>query len=505
MHARRPASARSLAAVAFTSALLTLAPGAPSAQDRPAVRLRPIDQATVRLVSVQGARRVRDQVLPIIAHGSGAFVDPGGWIVTAAHVTERSIWLTVLLPGEDIGRPAKIVYQSPAHDLAIVRITGPVPAALTLQPDGMVELGQAVQISGYPLDPRERFPSATAGLISRPLNDGRIELSTSVNPGNSGGPVTVDGTRLIGVVSAGANLKGGAQGFAIIEPTEALIKPLRTAMDEAASDPETAPPEAHPISDIALEHARVRSRPAVAPRLARLLAHDDGSYERAELLAPEGDELLRSLRRARLDHGVSSAEIDDLAERVDEWNRKARTWDPQIGPAAPRPPDARPPDAGAAPRATPTDAALPPSESAFGFGAGLVIDDHPDAEGSGFMARIAVARIAPLSRPRLVRVAGVIGLELGFGTWRDALLTAAFVTPGLRVIVGPETTAAFIEGLYLAGYIAAEERGHFTYVGYRATAGVEIDRWTLGLAWQESARDADSTLRTVQLTASWEF
>lgn len=493
----RLASARPLAALAL---LLAFAPGAAAAQERPTVRLRPIDEATVRLIAVQGARRIRDHVVPTTVHGSGVFVDPGGWIATAAHVTERSIWLTVLLPGEDIGRPARVVYQSPAHDLALVRITGPVPRVLPLQPGEPVELGQAVQISGYPIDPRERWPSATAGLIGRPLNDGRIELSTSVNPGNSGGPVTVDGTRLIGVVSAGANVKRGAQGFAIIEPAEPLIEPLRQVMDEAALDPEAAPPAAHPISDIVLEHARVRARPDVATRLARLIANDDGSYERAEILAPEGDALLRSLRMARADVGVTGAQIDDLQERVDQWNRKARTFDPATGPAEPRPPKP------AAAAATATAAATPraPSGAEFGFGGGLVIDDHPDADGSGYTVRVGVASVSTFAAPGPVRIASVFGVDVGLGTWRDAELLTAFFTPGLRVTIG-SGTAAYVEALYLAGYIAAEERSHGTYIGYRATVGLDLDRWTVGLAWQESARGADSTLRAAQLTASWEF
>lgn len=497
MTARRLASAGSLAAITL---LLALAPGAPSAQDRPTVRLRPIDEATVRLIAVQGARRVDGRVVPVTVHGSGVFVDPGGWIATAAHVTERSIWLTVLLPGEDIGRPARVVYQSPAHDLALVRITGPVPRVLTLRPGEPVELGQAVQISGYPLDLRERWPSATAGLIGRPLNDGRIELSTSVNPGNSGGPVTTAGTHLIGIVSAGANVKRGAQGFAIVEPAEPLIAPLREVMDEAALDPESAPPATHPISDMVLENARVRARLPVAARLARLIAHDDGSYERAELLAPEGDALLRSLRMARTDVGVTRAEIDDLEARVGEWNRKARTFDPATGPAEPRPSKAPAAADATAAAATPR----PPSGAEFGFGGGLVIDDHPNADGPGYAVRVGVASVSTFTPPGRVRVASVFGVDVGLGTWRDAELFTAFFTPGLRVTIGADT-AVFVEALYLAGYIAAEERSHGTYIGYRATLGLDLDRWTLGLAWQESARGADSTLRAAQLTASWEF
>ncbi|MCB9550782.1 MAG: hypothetical protein H6705_02590 [Myxococcales bacterium] len=55
------------------------------------------------------------------------------------------------------------------------------------------------------------------GRAAARSTDGRIELSTSVNPGNPAKSVTTDGTHLIGIISAGANVKHGVEGFAIID------------------------------------------------------------------------------------------------------------------------------------------------------------------------------------------------------------------------------------------------------------------------------------------------
>lgn len=96
-------------------------------------------------------------------------------------------------------------------------------------------------ISGYPFDASEPNPAVSTGSISRSRLDGTVELSASVNPGNSGGPVTTQDGTLIGILVAGANVEHGAQGFAMFEPLSCL-RTLLQRMNTLSSTGARLPP-----------------------------------------------------------------------------------------------------------------------------------------------------------------------------------------------------------------------------------------------------------------------
>ena len=222
-----------------------------------AVQMRAVDQSTVRVFALSGvdAERVRgvrtrsgvvlpSVVLPAprVGHGSGVIIEASGLIATARHVVSGADLIAVLLPGSSEVHPARIILEDAEHDIALIMMADPpdtfMPVPAVNPP---LQTAQPVIISGYPFDASEPNPAVSTGSISRSRLDGTVELSASVNPGNSGGPVTTQDGTLIGILVAGANVEHGAQGFAMFEPLSCL-RTLLQRMNTLSSTGARLPP-----------------------------------------------------------------------------------------------------------------------------------------------------------------------------------------------------------------------------------------------------------------------
>ena len=164
--------------------------------------------------------------------GSGFVYDASGHICTNYHVIEDALSVQVILPDGN-AYPAEVVgYDAPA-DLAVLRVqaSGLVPAAIGSSSSLLV--GDEVVAVGTPAN-MTLAGTATFGRVSYtsrllPLDDDGdgiyekkiavIQTDTSVNPGNSGGPMADMYGRVIGIVARkiisynGSNYEG--VGFAI--------------------------------------------------------------------------------------------------------------------------------------------------------------------------------------------------------------------------------------------------------------------------------------------------
>lgn len=480
------------------------------------VVLRPLDRATVRIVGLRGADVVQPRVrggvstvVPRAAHGSGLAVDPAGWIVTARHVVEGADRLIVLLPGETRALAAEAAWLDPERDLAIVRVSEPLAHVLPLAVPPALELGAAVDASGYPLDPTERWPNASSGQIGRPLNDGRVQLSIALNPGNSGGPVAVDGAP-IGVVSQGGDPGAGVQGVTVMEP----IGPVREALAGLRASP-GGPPEVAGVDALLAELIGAAEPPPTVRRLARLREASSrvASDVRAAVWALEADAIRRTLLRAagvgspsglpptqaeqhaeatRLGAALSNGVLREagLAERyaalralsVDvrrpEWTA--------LGPTEPEPPG----------RGRMFDVTL---------AGGLAVDDHQRSsfvEGAMFSA-MGLFRIGNFGRLDPVRFNVIAGAEIGLGSWRESFVFDLLADVGVRFAVGEPNLSVALQLMYTPGPVLAEQRWGFTYLAYRATISLQLGHFGVGLSWRELSRGAEDTQRSLELLLSW--
>ncbi len=165
---------------------------------------------------------------PRRSSGSGFIIDPGGLIVTNAHVVEDADVLQVRLAD---GRrfPGKVVGQDGRVDLALVRIEGVsnLPT-LPVGDSNRVRVGEFVLALGHPFGLEH---SVSFGIVSRkgsPLTVAApgfdyIQTDATINPGNSGGPLVNMAGQVVGVNTMAT--RNGSIGFAIPSNLVKLLVP----------------------------------------------------------------------------------------------------------------------------------------------------------------------------------------------------------------------------------------------------------------------------------------
>ena len=184
-----------------------------------------------------------------LSTGSGVLISPLGYVLTAAHVvsaengkltlngvrvevkqTVRHI--EVLLPPDESGGPsptpldATILAIDPALDLAVLSVGGGNLPFLDLGDSDGLAIGDPVEAIGFPFGdqveigrPRTALTGAPAPSVSRgnlaafrgdDQGDRRfLQLTASLNPGNSGGPVVDADGYLVAVANSVMRSRGG--------------------------------------------------------------------------------------------------------------------------------------------------------------------------------------------------------------------------------------------------------------------------------------------------------
>lgn len=158
--------------------------------------------------------------------GSGSVLDAAGNILTNDHVIAptANATITVNFARGPSGIPATVVGRDPATDLAVLRVD---PSAARLNPitvgdSSALVVGQPVVAAGSPLGLTGTITAGVVSALNRYVDVGQgdqpaalinaVQTDASVNPGNSGGPLTDCAGRQVGVNSAGAQTPNGDGG-----------------------------------------------------------------------------------------------------------------------------------------------------------------------------------------------------------------------------------------------------------------------------------------------------
>ena len=153
-------------------------------------------------------------LLPVISSvaadtsaGSGVVIGTQGEILTNSHVVEACETITVQMPS-NTSITAVLVARDQKNDLAVVRIkNNPLSSVAAFREGTPIRPGDTVVALGYPLSGLLATTanlsvgnvSALAGLG----DDSRyLQISSPIQPGNSGGPLLDASGRLVGIVTA---------------------------------------------------------------------------------------------------------------------------------------------------------------------------------------------------------------------------------------------------------------------------------------------------------------
>ncbi len=215
----------------------------------------PNSQASVADSPAGGARLTTAQIVarwePSVAlikgktsSGTG-FLVRQGVIATNAHVIEGEFIsnLEVRFPSAPPDKqgplPAELLYEDPKRDLAFLAVSSDLPAVEIALTYKFVK-GEDITVIGNPgLGDEIVLENAISRgvLSSKTVIDGQnfVQLSASVNPGNSGGPVFDQAGRVIGVVTL-KSTKAEALTFCIpLEDLQAAMTRVGPARPDLAS------------------------------------------------------------------------------------------------------------------------------------------------------------------------------------------------------------------------------------------------------------------------------
>ena len=137
--------------------------------------------------------------------GTGFFINSQGYLLTSRHVIEGAKTVKVLT---DKGIfPATVIHADSFNDIAILKVGGQGFGALSIISSRDVKTGDKVFTIGFPNVGLQGFePKYTEGVISSlsgAKDDPRyFQISTPVQPGNSGGPLINERCEVVGIITA---------------------------------------------------------------------------------------------------------------------------------------------------------------------------------------------------------------------------------------------------------------------------------------------------------------
>ncbi len=131
--------------------------------------------------------------------GSGVVFDDKGDIVTNAHVVGTSTRFEVTQTAGTAPLPARLIGVSPAHDLAVIRVTTDANRLkpVTWADSANAQVGEWVLAMGTPFGLADTVTQGIVSATTRSVQESgtkplviipnAIQTSADINPGNSGG------------------------------------------------------------------------------------------------------------------------------------------------------------------------------------------------------------------------------------------------------------------------------------------------------------------------------
>lgn len=142
-----------------------------------------------------------DANIRVVSLGSGVLIGDGTLALTCDHCIPPDTSPLARTHGStpSQGTPGIVVAQDPKLDLALLRFPNPLGPAATLRSSSTTKVGQFAFVGGFPLSSTDIVAMAAhiAGFEASV-----IKIDSSVNVGNSGGPLFNAAGEVIGIINA---------------------------------------------------------------------------------------------------------------------------------------------------------------------------------------------------------------------------------------------------------------------------------------------------------------
>jgi len=195
-----------------------------------------VEQSRVRKSTATVTYREPGKALGTQVTGTGFVVLDGTYIVTANHVVADGKTISALCGSEAV-QSADIVATDPANDIALLRVGRPLTYRVTLAEDGHLQTGDKVFTIGFPvpdlLGPEPKYSEGVVSALSGIRGAANVlQMTTPIQPGNSGGAVVDAEGHVVGVVDAEAAVGAFLNGTGVLPQNinwaikSAYVRPL---------------------------------------------------------------------------------------------------------------------------------------------------------------------------------------------------------------------------------------------------------------------------------------
>ncbi len=202
------------------------------------------EPAVVTIVDTMQVQSRRFGTTQATAEGSGIIIDAQGHIVTNAHVVQGGQQIKVIF-SDGAEANATLVGADTNNDVAVLQVSGKVPAFLSFGDSSSVQVGQSVIAIGNPLGNYQG--SVSVGVVSG-LNrsvqgsglNNLIQTDAAINHGDSGGPLLNLSGQVVGINTLVVqNTDSGdlAQGLGFAIPSNTVSRIAQQIIAQGGSTP----------------------------------------------------------------------------------------------------------------------------------------------------------------------------------------------------------------------------------------------------------------------------
>ena len=161
--------------------------------------------------------------------GSGAIIDPAGYVLTNTHVIADAYKIYISL-SDGSQFEGKVVGTDAASDIAVLKFDPPKDYDLKIIQFGdssKLKVGQKVIAIGNPFGFERTLTTGVVSGLGRPIRSSQntiirnmIQTDTAINPGNSGGPLLDTAGKMIGVNTMIYSTSGSSAGIGFAVPID---------------------------------------------------------------------------------------------------------------------------------------------------------------------------------------------------------------------------------------------------------------------------------------------
>lgn len=177
-----------------------------------------IKEAVVNICVLNNAEEKK-----IISSGSGVIIGDGTKIITCSHCIKPNLLNIARFSGENDAQKCKVIFNDTKNDIAILEVGKPLSKGVSIRDSSTVKIGQEAFVVGFPLNIK-KITALSANIAGFESLKGfeLIRIDSSINHGNSGGPLFNADGELVGIVNA----KHGPLSYILTELQQATPKEM---------------------------------------------------------------------------------------------------------------------------------------------------------------------------------------------------------------------------------------------------------------------------------------